>query len=404
MKRTLLALGILVGALTIATAPAQVVYSFEEPNLHGFAGSGGGGWLVFQESQIGVTHGEYSMGVHWPPTDSGDSRWLLGNGVREELLPYLRISKKLLLDATAGANVEWSNMVVSLNGGYPTGDPRSYGWNELRFSTALPSAQGTTRTVLLDLESLPLPDPDIEWFQINFFLNAGDPHQLYFDNMRLYRTACEMMAMDFDTPGELYGFAPASNDTGVTVLWNNGKMRIVSQGGFHWIFNGTVPGLLEMLQRGDLLVMDVTVVSPPSDDGWGNMIIAVNSGPTGQSGTWSQASYTAEIAAGNNTFTRTIAIDYRDVTYHNPADYCLVNLGINSKPGDAWTIEVDNIRIYRKAVEGDVNCDGCVDDADLLSVLFEFGSTDITPADVNNDRTVDDADLLTVLFNFGTGC
>jgi hypothetical protein len=37
-------------------------------------------------------------------------------------------------------------------------------------------------------------------------------------------------------------------------------------------------------------------------------------------------------------------------------------------------------------------------------VLFEFGSTDITPADVNGDRVVDDADLLTVLFNFGTGC
>jgi hypothetical protein len=37
MKRTLLALGILVGALLIATAPAQVVYSFEEPNMHGFA-------------------------------------------------------------------------------------------------------------------------------------------------------------------------------------------------------------------------------------------------------------------------------------------------------------------------------------------------------------------------------
>jgi hypothetical protein len=29
MKRTLFALGILVGALTIATAPAQIVYSFE---------------------------------------------------------------------------------------------------------------------------------------------------------------------------------------------------------------------------------------------------------------------------------------------------------------------------------------------------------------------------------------
>jgi hypothetical protein len=255
--------------------------------------------------------------------------------------------------------------------------------------------------VLLDLESLPLPDPDIEWFQINFGMNAGGSHQLYLDNLRLYRTACEMMAMDFETPGELYGFAPGENDFGVTVTWNDGKMRIASTGGFHWIFNGTVPGLLEMLQRGDLVVMDVTVVSPPPA-GWGNMIIAVNTGPAGQSGNWSQTSYAAEIAAGNNTFTRTIALDYRDITYHPTPDYCLLNLGINS--GGPWTIEVDNIRIYRKAVEGDVNCDGCVDDADLLSVLFEFGSTDITPADVNGDRVVDDADLLTVLFNFGSGC
>jgi hypothetical protein len=37
MKRTLLALGILAGALTIATAPAQIVYSFENEDLHGFA-------------------------------------------------------------------------------------------------------------------------------------------------------------------------------------------------------------------------------------------------------------------------------------------------------------------------------------------------------------------------------
>jgi hypothetical protein len=398
MKRTLFALGILVGALTIATAPAQVVYSFEEPNLHGFANSAGDGWQVFRAT-TGVTHGDYSMGVLWP-TGSGGFRWLFGNGVRDELLPYLQISKKLLLDATADATVQWSNMIVSLNGGYPTGDPRSYGWNQLNYSTGLPRVAGT-RTVLLDLEPLPLPDPDIQWFQINFGMNAGGSHQLYLDNLRLYRTACEMMAMDFEGEGNLHGFAPGENDFGVTVSWNNGKMRIASTGGFHWIFNGTVPGLLEMLQRGDLLVMDVTVVSPPPA-GWGNMIIAVNTGPAGQSGNWSQTSYTAEIAAGNNTFTRTIAIDYRDVTYHPTPDYCLLNLGINS--GGPWTIEVDNIRIYRKAVEGDVNCDGCVDDADLLSVLFEFGSTDITPADVNGDRVVDDADLLTVLFNFGTGC
>jgi hypothetical protein len=399
MKRTLFALGILAGALTIATAPAQIVYSFESEDLHGFAGSGGDDWQVIRAT-TGVTHGDYSMGVFWS-SDPPRFRWLYGNGARDELLPYLQLSKKLLLDATADATVPWSNMIVSLNGGYPQGDERTYGWNQLSFSTALPSAQGTTRTVLLDLESLPLPDPDIEWFQINFGMNAGGSHQLYLDNLRLYRTACEMMAMDFETPGELYGFAPGENDLGVTVTWNNGKMRIASTGGFHWIFNGTVPGLLQMLQRGDLVVMDVTIVSAPPA-GWGNMIIAVNTGPAGQSGNWSQTSYTAEIAAGNNTFTRTIALDYRDITYHPTPDYCLLNLGINS--GGPWTIEIDNIRIYRTAVEGDVNCDGCVDDADLLSVLFEFGSTDITPADVNNDRTVDDADLLTVLFNFGTGC
>ncbi|MDM7461529.1 MAG: hypothetical protein P3X24_007790 [bacterium] len=55
-------------------------------------------------------------------------------------------------------------------------------------------------------------------------------------------------------------------------------------------------------------------------------------------------------------------------------------------------------------VEGDVNGDGCVDDADLLQVLFNFGATGDNDADVNNDNIVDDADLLIVLFNFGTGC
>ena len=392
MKRTLFALGILVGALTIATAPAQIVYSFETEDLHGFANSDDPitGWRVFQEPSIGVTHGYYSMGFHWPVGVSG-FRWIFGNGVREELLPYLRISRKLLMDVTADATVPWTNMIVSLN-------DEAIGWRQTGFSVGLPREPGT-RTVLLDLESLDLPNAEYTgWFQINFGLNAGATHRLYFDNMRLYRTACEMMAMDFETPGELYGFAPGENDFGVTVSWNNGKMSIASTGGFHWIFNGTVPGLAAMVRRGDLVVMDVTIVSAPPA-GWGNMIISINS-PAG----WGQSNYVAEVAAGSNTFTRTIAIDYRGVALpdsDNP-DYCLLNLGINS--GGPWTIEVDNIRIYRKAVEGDVNCDGCVDDADLLSVLFEFGSTDITPADVNGDRMVDDADLLTVLFNFGTGC
>lgn len=56
-------------------------------------------------------------------------------------------------------------------------------------------------------------------------------------------------------------------------------------------------------------------------------------------------------------------------------------------------------------VTGDVNGDGCVDDVDLLLVLFSFGATgSLMPEDLNDDGTVDDADLLIVLFNFGAGC
>lgn len=54
---------------------------------------------------------------------------------------------------------------------------------------------------------------------------------------------------------------------------------------------------------------------------------------------------------------------------------------------------------------GDVDGNGCVDDADLLAVLFAFGQTgELGRVDVNCDGVVDDADLLIVLFNFGGGC
>ena len=58
------------------------------------------------------------------------------------------------------------------------------------------------------------------------------------------------------------------------------------------------------------------------------------------------------------------------------------------------------------AHNGDVDGNGCVDDADLLAVLFAFGNTgsNLGRLDVNCDGVVDDADLLQVLFNFGSGC
>jgi hypothetical protein len=53
---------------------------------------------------------------------------------------------------------------------------------------------------------------------------------------------------------------------------------------------------------------------------------------------------------------------------------------------------------------GDVDANGCVDDADLLEVLLNFGRTGPNHADLNLDGIVDDADLLEVLLNFGSGC
>jgi hypothetical protein len=54
---------------------------------------------------------------------------------------------------------------------------------------------------------------------------------------------------------------------------------------------------------------------------------------------------------------------------------------------------------------GDVDGNGCVDDADLLAVLFAFGcSSGCGREDTDCSGVVDDADLLTVLFNFGSGC
>jgi len=79
-----------------------------------------------------------------------------------------------------------------------------------------------------------------------------------------------------------------------------------------------------------------------------------------------------------------------------------------SAPYGGYNAGLGDLASYIGCVEhnGDVDASGCVDDADLLSVLFGFGSTGsyLGRADVNCDGIVDDADLLIVLFNFGSGC
>ncbi len=73
--------------------------------------------------------------------------------------------------------------------------------------------------------------------------------------------------------------------------------------------------------------------------------------------------------------------------------------------GRVWTPTGDwDAYLARYAIRprGDADGNGCNDDADLLTVLFNFGQGGA--GDVNEDGVVDDADLLEVLFGFGEGC
>ncbi|MEN3002201.1 MAG: hypothetical protein ABDI19_10240 [Armatimonadota bacterium] len=56
-------------------------------------------------------------------------------------------------------------------------------------------------------------------------------------------------------------------------------------------------------------------------------------------------------------------------------------------------------------IPGDVDGNGCVNNADLWRVLSAFGcQSNCGVEDLNGDGVVDDADLLQVLFNFGSEC
>ena len=82
---------------------------------------------------------------------------------------------------------------------------------------------------------------------------------------------------------------------------------------------------------------------------------------------------------------------------------------VRAKAGTYLSVRVPSVTIAAQGyaylplvftINGDVNGDNVIDDADLLAVLFRFGEPGGVE-DLNADGRVDDADLLTVLFNFG---
>lgn len=86
----------------------------------------------------------------------------------------------------------------------------------------------------------------------------------------------------------------------------------------------------------------------------------------------------------------------------SPGGRYIVGQGYNAQTGSYESAFVIDTCVIHN---GDVDENRCVDDANLLAIMFAFGQEgELGRVDVNCDGIVDDADLLIVLFNFGAGC
>ncbi|MCS7066689.1 MAG: hypothetical protein NZL85_10530, partial [Fimbriimonadales bacterium] len=265
------------------------------------------------------------------------------------------------------------------------------GWRQTDCNQATIPRNPGAYTIMVDTRALALPSTDYTgWFQFNLGLNAGGAHEIYVDNLRLFDDSRTQVAFTFDSDTQGFG------SSGANVSWDNGAMRVQWGGGFTWVSGGSTSNLVSLIRRGHILVFDITVPSGVSVP-WSNMIISFN-----DPADWRQTANPIELPVCAGSFS--VAVDYRELTPPAAdAPWFQLNLGINA--GSAHTILIDNIRVIVDPVPGDVNGNGCVDDSDLLAVLFAFGQSGPNlPEDLNRDCVVDDADLLVVLFNFGNGC
>ncbi|GBC92698.1 hypothetical protein HRbin15_01174 [bacterium HR15] len=113
------------------------------------------------------------------------------------------------------------------------------------------------------------------------------------------------------------------------------------------------------------------------------------------------------LSAGGDAFKLEWAIDWQTGQPVPLAEAHFIRIShagnASLAPFGRSSTEVSAIALVRRY--GDTNADGCVDDADLLTVLLAFGQTGSDlPEDINRDEIVDDADLMGVLFGFGGGC
>jgi uncharacterized membrane protein len=140
----------------------------------------------------------------------------------------------------------------------------------------------------------------------------------------------------------------------------------------------------------------------------GGIIIGFSTTPSGERRAvrWQLGTATTQVEDLNQTYAALLTGGsvLRSANAFSANGRYIVGSGYNAATGrdEAFLLDTQGCA----SQNGDVDGNGCVDDADLLSVLFNFGNSGSTLGreDTNCDGIVDDADLLTVLFNFGSGC
>jgi uncharacterized membrane protein len=140
----------------------------------------------------------------------------------------------------------------------------------------------------------------------------------------------------------------------------------------------------------------------------GGVIIGFSTTPSGEQRAvrWQLNTATTQVEDLNQTYAALLTDGsvLRSANAFSANGRYIVGWGYNAATGRTEAFLLDTQGCASE--NGDVDANGCVDDADLLAVLFNFGNSgnNLGREDTNCDGVVDDADLLIVLFNFGSGC
>jgi probable HAF family extracellular repeat protein len=208
---------------------------------------------------------------------------------------------------------------------------------------------------------------------------------------RAFRWTVDGGMQDLGTLGGGYSQASGvSADGAVVVGWARNAAW------YYRAFRWTAPGGMQDLGS---LGRDWSVASGVSADGSVVVGAAGNAEGQGRAFRWTASGGMEDlnITYANLLTNGSVLIEARAIS---PNGRYIVGWGTNAATRRSEAFLLDTGFPPR----GDVNRNGCVDDADLLAVLFAFGGQGYRNEDLNWDGIIDDADLLIVLFHFGNGC